>query len=69
MPLTHRSHFDMTQGLGDKVGGLAEEVKGKVLGRPGLVEHGRERGTGERKEREHVRCVRPAGLIGYPYTV
>ena len=61
----------MTQGLGDKVRGLAEEVKGKVLGRPGLVEHGRERRTGElmRKEREQVRCVRPAGLIGYPYTV
>ncbi|KAJ8582421.1 hypothetical protein M405DRAFT_800332 [Rhizopogon salebrosus TDB-379] len=39
-------------GLGDKIIGLEEEIKGKVLRKPDLVEHGRERRTGELKKKE-----------------
>jgi hypothetical protein len=33
--------------LADKVGGTVEELKGKVLKRPEVAEHGHERKTGE----------------------
>ncbi|KAG2059306.1 hypothetical protein BDR06DRAFT_949333 [Suillus hirtellus] len=39
-------------GLGEKLGGLQEEVKGKITRNPELVEHGRERRTGILKKKE-----------------
>lgn len=44
------------QSLGDKLEGIGEEIKGKILRKPELVEQGRERRSGElmRKERERV---------------
>lgn len=39
-------------GLGDKLGGLQEEVKGKITKNPELVEHGREQRTGILKKKE-----------------
>ncbi|KAF8632116.1 hypothetical protein AX14_010855 [Amanita brunnescens Koide BX004] len=36
--------------LSDKVAGLYEEAKGKLLKKPELVEHGRDRRTGEQNE-------------------
>ncbi|KAI6157130.1 hypothetical protein BKA82DRAFT_994451 [Pisolithus tinctorius] len=48
--------YAITTGFSDKLQGLKEEVKGKILGKPELTEHGRERRTGElkRKEREQA---------------
>ncbi|KAI9063625.1 hypothetical protein FKP32DRAFT_686550 [Trametes sanguinea] len=37
---------------GDKLTGLKEEVKGKILRKPDVVEHGRELRTGEIKKKE-----------------
>ncbi|KAG2129551.1 uncharacterized protein EDB93DRAFT_114613 [Suillus bovinus] len=39
-------------GLGDKLGGLQEEIKGTITKNPELVEHGRERRTGILKKKE-----------------
>ncbi|KAG2126937.1 hypothetical protein DEU56DRAFT_534996 [Suillus clintonianus] len=39
-------------GLGEKLGGLQEEIKGKIMKKPELVEHGRERRTGILKKKE-----------------
>jgi len=54
--LTHRT---LIKGLGDQLGGIVEEIKGKIFGKPEVTEHGRERRTGElmRKERERVSRV------------
>ncbi|KAG1838132.1 hypothetical protein DFJ58DRAFT_709351 [Suillus subalutaceus] len=38
--------------FGDKLGGLQEEIKGKIMRNPELVEHGRERRTGVLKKKE-----------------
>ncbi|KAF9240040.1 hypothetical protein BU15DRAFT_74268 [Melanogaster broomeanus] len=40
--------------LGEKVSGLMEEIKGKILKEPALVEHGRERRTGELKRKQRA---------------
>jgi hypothetical protein len=39
-------------GLGEKLGGLQEEIKGKITKNPELVQHGRERRMGILKEKE-----------------
>ncbi|KAG1813530.1 uncharacterized protein BJ212DRAFT_1300938 [Suillus subaureus] len=39
-------------GLGEKLSGLQEEIKGKITKNPELVEHGRERRTGILKQKE-----------------
>ncbi|KAG1724349.1 hypothetical protein EDB19DRAFT_314643 [Suillus lakei] len=39
-------------GFGEKLGGLQEEIKGKIMKKPELVEHGRERRTGILKKKE-----------------
>ncbi|KAG9311454.1 hypothetical protein JVU11DRAFT_8569 [Chiua virens] len=56
-------NYPLGPGLGDKIEGIAEEIKGKILGRPELVEHGREHRTGEllRKERERDNATDPFG--------
>ncbi|KAH9950791.1 hypothetical protein B0H21DRAFT_776470 [Amylocystis lapponica] len=43
-------------GAGDKFAGIFEEAKGKVLRKPEVVEHGRERRTGELKEKEKAQA-------------
>lgn len=40
------------QGLGEKIAGYEEELKGKLTHNPKLVEQGRERVTGELKRKE-----------------
>ncbi|KAH7890438.1 hypothetical protein F5I97DRAFT_1782375, partial [Phlebopus sp. FC_14] len=39
-------------GFGETLAGLQEQIKGKILRKPELVEHGRERRTGELKKKE-----------------
>ncbi|OJA16438.1 hypothetical protein AZE42_03804 [Rhizopogon vesiculosus] len=39
-------------GFGDKLVGLEEEIKGKIMKKPELVEQGRERRTGALKQKE-----------------
>lgn len=39
-------------GLGEKLGGMQEEIRGKIMKNPELVEHGRERRTGILKKKE-----------------
>ncbi|KAG2035385.1 hypothetical protein BDR03DRAFT_1001061 [Suillus americanus] len=39
-------------GFGEKLGGLQEEIKGKITKNPELVEHGRDRRTGILKKKE-----------------
>ncbi|OAX43444.1 hypothetical protein K503DRAFT_765889 [Rhizopogon vinicolor AM-OR11-026] len=39
-------------GFGDKLVGLEEEIKGKIMKKPELVEQGRERRTGALKKKE-----------------
>lgn len=48
----------MIQGVGEKLGGLTEEVKGKVLKKPEVVQHGHDRRTGELKKKEEDAAVR-----------
>ncbi|TFY77009.1 hypothetical protein EWM64_g7004 [Hericium alpestre] len=43
-------------GFEDKIGGLSEELRGKVMRKPELVEHGRERRTGELKRKEKAQA-------------
>ncbi|RDB26660.1 hypothetical protein Hypma_005537 [Hypsizygus marmoreus] len=45
--------------IGDKVKGLEEEIKGKLTRNPALVEHGKERITGELKKREREQDLNP----------
>ena len=40
------------QGAGEKIGGKLEELKGKILKKPEVAEHGHLRQTGELQERE-----------------
>ncbi|KAG6329046.1 hypothetical protein ID866_10042, partial [Astraeus odoratus] len=49
--------FGTHTGFTEKLAGLKEEIKGKVLRKPELVQHGHDRRTGElrKKEREQVR--------------
>ncbi|THH16052.1 hypothetical protein EW146_g4524 [Bondarzewia mesenterica] len=42
----------LVQGLGEKLAGLKEQVKGKLTKKPELVEKGRERKTGQLKKKE-----------------
>ncbi|KAH0828666.1 hypothetical protein J3R83DRAFT_3028 [Lanmaoa asiatica] len=48
-------------GLADKLEGVAEEIKGKILRKAKVVEHGRERRTGKlmRKEQEQDIATNP----------
>ncbi|KAH7920841.1 hypothetical protein BV22DRAFT_1107486 [Leucogyrophana mollusca] len=39
-------------GFVDKIGGLQEELKGKILRKPDIAQHGHERRTGELKKKE-----------------
>jgi hypothetical protein len=52
--LTHHNF----QGFSQKISGLKEEMKGKLTKNPELVEHGRERRTGELKHKEMEDDVR-----------
>ncbi|KAI9566127.1 hypothetical protein HD554DRAFT_2119585 [Boletus coccyginus] len=54
-------NYTLGPGFGDQVGGIVEEIKGKIVGKPEVAEHGRERRTGElmRKERERYNAVDP----------
>lgn len=49
--------WTMIQGVGEKLGGLTEEVKGKVLKKPEVVQHGHDRRTGELKKKEEDAAV------------
>jgi hypothetical protein len=40
------------QGIGEKIAGIKEQVKGKITKNPDLVEHGQLRRTGELQKRE-----------------
>jgi hypothetical protein len=40
------------QPVSDKIGGLKQEIKGKIKHDPELVEHGREQRTGQLKRKE-----------------
>ncbi|KIJ16253.1 hypothetical protein PAXINDRAFT_11283 [Paxillus involutus ATCC 200175] len=42
-------------GFGEKVAGLKDEIKGKILREPEVTERGRERRTGELKKKEKER--------------
>ncbi|CDO70104.1 hypothetical protein BN946_scf184806.g31 [Trametes cinnabarina] len=44
---------------GDKIEGLKEEVKGKILRKPDVVEHGRELRTGELKKKQQENDSNP----------
>lgn len=50
--------WTMIQGVGEKLGGFTEEVKGKVLKKPEAVQHGHDRRTGELKKKEEDAAVR-----------
>ncbi|KAN0082599.1 hypothetical protein V8E55_008394 [Tylopilus felleus] len=54
-------NYPLGPSVGDKLGGVAEEFKGKVLGKPEVVAHGRERRTGAlmRKARERDEAAGP----------
>lgn len=43
--------------MGDKLGGLTEEMKGKVLKKPEVAQHGHDRRTGELKKQEEDAAV------------
>lgn len=58
----------LIQGLGDKLEGMAEEIKGKILRKPEVVEHGRERRTGELARKERERASRLHLASRYLYT-
>jgi len=45
--------FKKGAGLGDKMTGLQEEIKGKVLRKPEVAQHGHDLRTGELKRRQH----------------
>ncbi|KIJ62251.1 hypothetical protein HYDPIDRAFT_114732 [Hydnomerulius pinastri MD-312] len=49
-------NYGKDAGFGDKIGGLTEEIKGKILRKPEVTEHGHDRRTGQlkRKEEENV---------------
>ncbi|KAI0646320.1 hypothetical protein C8Q79DRAFT_661102 [Trametes meyenii] len=49
---------------GDKLTGYKEEVKGKILRKPDLVEHGRELRTGELKKKQQEEDFDPFGTAG-----
>lgn len=42
----------------EKIGGTIEEIKGKILNKPDLAEHGHLRKTGELQKREEEKKVR-----------
>ncbi|KAG0697471.1 hypothetical protein DFH29DRAFT_946396 [Suillus ampliporus] len=44
--------YNQGVGLGDKISGLQEEIKGKITKNPELVEHGREKRSGALKKKE-----------------
>lgn len=44
--------------MGDKIGGLTEEVKGKMLKKPEVAQHGHDRRTGELKKKQQDQAVR-----------
>ncbi|KAG1733924.1 uncharacterized protein EDB91DRAFT_1148102 [Suillus paluster] len=44
--------YNQGVGFGDKISGLQEEIKGKIMKKPELVEHGREKRMGVLKKRE-----------------
>jgi hypothetical protein len=46
------SLFLLIQGAGESLIGLKEEIQGKILKKPDLVEHGKQRRTGVLKKRE-----------------
>lgn len=47
MALCSRPNFKQGGGIADQVTGKVEEIKGKILKKPELVEHGHKVGTGE----------------------
>ncbi|KAI0330333.1 hypothetical protein GY45DRAFT_1323892 [Cubamyces sp. BRFM 1775] len=50
---------------GDKITGLKDEVKGKILRKPDVVEHGREMRTGElKKKQQEDQDFDPFGTAG-----
>ncbi|KAJ8475265.1 hypothetical protein ONZ51_g6662 [Trametes cubensis] len=50
---------------GDKIAGLKEEMKGKILRKPDVVEHGRELRTGElKKKQQEDQDFDPFGTAG-----
>lgn len=49
--------------MGEKLGGLTEEVKGKVLKKPEVVQHGHDRRTGQLKKKEEDAAVRIASML------
>ncbi|KAI6038523.1 hypothetical protein EDC04DRAFT_2693803 [Pisolithus marmoratus] len=48
--------YATTTSFPEKLQGLKDEIKGKISGKPELVEHGRERRTGELKRKERERA-------------
>ncbi|KAI6112273.1 hypothetical protein EDD16DRAFT_1175371 [Pisolithus croceorrhizus] len=58
--------YAMGASVSEKLEGLKEEIKGKITGRPELVEHGRELRTGElkRKEKEQADAEDPFSTPG-----
>ncbi|KAI0360667.1 hypothetical protein OH77DRAFT_1393593 [Trametes cingulata] len=49
---------------GDKLTGIKEEMKGKILRKPDVVEHGREMRTGELKKKQQEQDPNPP--MSYP---
>jgi len=45
-------NYPLGPSLGTKIGGAMEEIKGKIMGKSEVAEHGRERRTGESTRNE-----------------
>lgn len=48
--------YAMGASVSEKLEGLKDEIKGKITGKPQLVEHGRELRTGELKRKEKAQA-------------
>ncbi len=57
---------DCTKGFEDKLQGLKEELKGKMLHKPELIQHGHELRTGEAKKQADVRLSSHASSSNSP---